>query len=61
MAEAVALSKLYSIAEVDRAIGTAAVTARFAEKDLLSILAREGRRSQIRGPYKVVRSAAAAQ
>ncbi|MBK3643031.1 IS21 family transposase [Streptomyces sp. MBT33] len=38
MAEAVALSKLYSAAEVDRALGTAAVTGRFAEKDLLSIL-----------------------
>jgi hypothetical protein len=38
MAEAVALSKLYSVAEVDRALGTAAVTGRFAEKDLLSIL-----------------------
>ncbi|WP_031186984.1 MULTISPECIES: IS21 family transposase [Streptomyces] len=38
MAEAVALSKLYSVAEVDRALGTAAVTARFADKDLLSIL-----------------------
>lgn len=38
MAEAVALSKLYSTAEVDRALGTAAVTARFADKDLLSIL-----------------------
>lgn len=38
MTEAVALSKLYSAAEVDRALGTAAVTARFADKDLLSIL-----------------------
>ncbi|MFC5787804.1 IS21 family transposase, partial [Streptomyces aureus] len=38
MAEAVALSKLYSLAEVDRALGTAAVTARFADKDLMSIL-----------------------
>jgi transposase len=38
MAEAVALSKLYSTAEVDRALGTAAVTARFADKDLMSIL-----------------------
>lgn len=38
MAEAVALSKLYSAAEVDRALGTAAVTGRFADKDLLSIL-----------------------
>lgn len=38
MAEAVDLSKLYSAAEVDRALGTAAVTGRFAEKDLISIL-----------------------
>jgi transposase len=38
MAEAVALSKLYPGAEVDRALGTAAITGRFAEKDLLSIL-----------------------
>ncbi|MER5359056.1 IS21 family transposase [Streptomyces sp. NPDC002785] len=38
MAEAVALSKLYSTAQVDRALGTAALTGRFAEKDLLSIL-----------------------
>lgn len=38
MAEAVALSKLYSPAAVDRALGTAAVTGRFAEADLLSIL-----------------------
>ena len=38
MTEAVALSKLHSAAEVDRALGTAAVTARFADKDLLSIL-----------------------
>jgi hypothetical protein len=38
MAEAVALSKLHSAAEADRALGTAAVTARFADQDLLSIL-----------------------
>jgi transposase len=38
MAEAVALAKLYSPQQVDRALGTAAVTARFAEADLLSIL-----------------------
>ncbi|MEU6965480.1 IS21 family transposase [Streptomyces chrestomyceticus] len=38
MAEAVALAKLHSAAEVDRALGTAAVTGRFADKDLLSIL-----------------------
>lgn len=37
-AEAVALAKLYSVAEVDRALGTAAVTGRFADKDLISIL-----------------------
>lgn len=38
MAEAVAPAKLHSIAEVDRALGTAAVTARFADKDPMSIL-----------------------
>lgn len=38
MGEAVALSKLYSPAGVDRALGAAAVTGRFADKDLLSIL-----------------------
>jgi hypothetical protein len=38
MAEAVALSKLFSAVQVDRALGTAAVTGRFAGKDLLSIL-----------------------
>ncbi|GAU70613.1 transposase [Streptomyces sp. NBRC 110611] len=38
MNEAVGLSKLYSVADVDRALGTAAVTGRFADKDLLSIL-----------------------
>jgi len=38
MAEAVALSKLYAASQVDRALGTAALTGRFAEKDLLSIL-----------------------
>lgn len=38
MAEAVTLSKLYPPQAVDRALGTAAVTGRFAEKDLLSIL-----------------------
>jgi transposase len=38
MAQAVALAKLYSVEQVDRALGTAAVTARFAESDLLSIL-----------------------
>lgn len=45
MAEAVALSKLHTPAAVDRALGTAAVTGRFADADLLSILdyqARQG-------------------
>lgn len=46
MAKAVALSKLYSTAEVDRALGTAAVTARFADKDLLSILDYQATRGQ---------------
>ena len=39
MAEAVTLAKLYAPAQIDRALGTAAVTGRFAEADLLSILA----------------------
>ncbi len=38
MAEAVALAKLHTPAEIDRALGTAAIAGRFAENDLLSIL-----------------------
>lgn len=38
MAEAAALSKLHSVAEVERALGTAVVTGRFADKGLLSIV-----------------------
>jgi transposase len=38
MAEAVALAKLHGIAQVDRALGTAALTGRFAENDLIRIL-----------------------
>jgi transposase len=38
MAQAVTLAKLYSTAQVDRALGTAAITGRFADADLLSIL-----------------------
>lgn len=38
MAEAVALAKLHSVAEVDRALGAAAIAGRFAENDLISIL-----------------------
>ncbi len=38
MAEAVALAKLHSVAEVDRALGTAAIAGRFAENDLISIV-----------------------
>jgi transposase len=43
MAEAVALAKLFPADQVDRALGTAAVTGRFAEKDLLSILDYQAR------------------
>lgn len=45
-AEAVSLSKLYVEAEVDRALGTAAVTGRFAEADLLSIVDYQATRTQ---------------
>ena len=38
MAEALAFAKLYSSDDVDRALGTAAATGRFADKDLISIL-----------------------
>jgi transposase len=38
MAEAVTLAKLYSTTQVDQALGTAAITGRFADADLLSIL-----------------------
>jgi len=51
MAEAVALSKLHSAAEVDRALGTAAVTGRFADKDLLSILDYQAVHEQT-GPHR---------
>lgn len=45
MAEAVALSKLYSPAQVDRALGTAAITGRFAGKDLLPVLDYQDRQA----------------
>ena len=38
MAEAVALAKLHSAADVDRALGSAAIAGRFAENDLIRIL-----------------------
>ncbi|GII06171.1 hypothetical protein Pta02_81790 [Planobispora takensis] len=38
MAEAIQLAKLHGTAEVDRALGTAAIAGRFAENDLISIL-----------------------
>ncbi|WP_290427274.1 IS21 family transposase [Sinomonas terrae] len=38
MAEAVAFAKLYGTDQVDRALGTAATTGRFADRDLVSIL-----------------------
>lgn len=37
-AEALALAELHSVAEADRALGTAAIAGRFAENDLISIL-----------------------
>jgi transposase len=43
MAEAVALAKLHPAAQVDRALGTAAVTGRFAENDLIRILTYQAR------------------
>jgi transposase len=44
MAEAVALAKLHGVAQVDRALGTAAIASRFAENDLISILAHHAGR-----------------
>lgn len=41
MAEAVDLAKLHGTAETDRALGTAAIAGRFAENDLISILAHQ--------------------
>jgi hypothetical protein len=38
MAEAVALAKLHPVADVDRALGSAAIAGRFAENDLIRIL-----------------------
>jgi hypothetical protein len=44
MAEAVALAKLHPPGEVDRALGAAAVAGRFAENDVLRILAHQAGR-----------------
>ncbi|BCJ33890.1 hypothetical protein Athai_13930 [Actinocatenispora thailandica] len=41
MAEAVALAKLHSMAEVDQALGPAAIAGRFADDDLISILTHQ--------------------
>ena len=46
MAEAVALAKLHRAAEVDQALGTAAIAGRFAENDLIRILAHQAGRDQ---------------
>jgi hypothetical protein len=46
MAEAVALAKLHPAAEVDQALGTAAVAGRFAENDLIRVLAHQTCRQQ---------------
>jgi hypothetical protein len=41
MAEAVALAKLHGTAATDRALGTAALAGRFADNDLIRILAHQ--------------------
>ncbi|MFI5497148.1 IS21 family transposase [Actinoplanes sp. NPDC051859] len=41
MAEAVALAKLHGVAEVDQALGTAALAGRFADNDVIRILAHQ--------------------
>lgn len=41
MTEAVALAKLHGTAEVDKALGTAAIVGRFAENDLIRILTHQ--------------------
>ncbi|WP_053715176.1 IS21 family transposase [Saccharothrix sp. NRRL B-16348] len=46
MAEAVALAKLHPAAEVDQALGTAAIAGRFAENDLIRILAHQAGRER---------------
>jgi transposase len=46
MAEAVALAKLHTPAEVDQALGTAAIAGRFAENDLIRILTHQAGREQ---------------
>jgi transposase len=48
MAEAVALAKISGIAEVDAALGEAAIYSRFATGDLASILAAAGSRTEAR-------------
>lgn len=46
MAEAVALATLHGQAEVDQALGTAAIVGRFAENDLIRILGHQAGREQ---------------
>ena len=41
MAEAVALAKLHGVAQVDQALGTAALAGRFADNDVIRILAHQ--------------------
>jgi transposase len=41
MAEAVALAKLHGVADVDQALGTAALAGRFADNDVIRILAHQ--------------------
>jgi transposase len=55
MAEAVSLAKLHPAGEVDQALGTAAIAGRFAENDLLRILAHQAGRT-IDKPEKPARA-----
>jgi hypothetical protein len=45
MTEAVALAKLHPPSQVDQALGTAAIAGRFAENDVLRILAHQAGRT----------------
>lgn len=51
-AEAVSLAKLHGAADVDRALGTAAITGRFADGDLLSLLSHQIRGGELTEPIR---------
>ena len=52
MTEAVALAKLHPPGQVDRALGTAAVAGRFAENDVLRILAHQAGETSRKPPTR---------